>query len=322
MNDHTIHDAFVKALLIKIPKKTLLADFVADTLCMEKETAYRRLRGEVQFSLREAGILASRLHISLDETLIQATGKMNNKLVMHLPDQSHLNKQPYLYMKEALDYLEEVSNDPFSEFGVALSGIPYSLYSSYPLLARFFLMKHIHHAGNRQQSIPFESIEDSEAEIDFRKHLKILIRRIKNTYYIWDRHIIRMLVSDIKYARSIRLLTDTEVSQLKDELILFLKNLERLAVKGKFDDTGNNFELYISDAHIDVTYAYLCTEDKYASMISSFVTSLLTSEEKACFKDISNWVKSLKRFSTLISGIGERERITFFEQQYLMVESL
>lgn len=321
MEEHSIHNLFVEALVSKIPKKTMLAEFVAETLCIEKETAYRRLRGEVQFSLREAGLLAGRLNISLDEILFHITGKTKDKMGMYLSGHSSNPADHFDYAITAISYLEEITQEDYSEFGVAMSGIPYSLYFPYPLLSRFYLLKYLHHAKNSQH-IPFDMMKESDIEIQFRNRFYTLFRNISSTYYIWDRHIMYMLVSDIKYANSIRIIKEEDVVELKKELFHFLNDLEQLATKGVYEETGNKFELYISDAHIDVTYGYIWTEKKYVSLIVSFVFCAIASEEEASFKNINEWVKSLKRFSTLVSGIGERERILFFEEQRAIVNTL
>lgn len=322
MNENNIQDFFIKALLEKIPKKTKLADFVAQTLCMEKETAYRRLRGEVPFSFREVALLAGNLNISLDEFLIQTGTHIRKKMIMTLPEKYMTEVYDESQIYEMIGHLETFAGEQGSEYGAALSGIPFSLFLQYSLLSRFFRLKYINHAENVLANTPFEKIWETEAKIKHKNHLYLLYRQISHTYYIWDRKIIPLLVDDINYARSIRLLQEPDVKELKEELLRFLRDLENQAATGRFSETGNKFELYISDAHIDITYSYVCSSQKQMSMLSSFIFFDTVSEDKMPFMKISNWIKSLKRFSTLVSGIGERERILFFEEQRAIVSTL
>lgn len=324
MNDSSLHDALVDVLITKYPKKSKLADFIAETLCLEKETSYRRLRGDVHFTLRETGILASKLNISLDDLVrkINPAFSSGEKMVMGLPVDYLIETYDKTQLLNIISHLELLSTEANSEHAAALSGIPFSLFLQYSLLARFFRLKYINHADNSLRSIPFEKIVETEAKIEYRNELYLLYREISYTYYIWDRKIIPALVNDIKYANSIRLIKDSEVQQLKHELFRFLNDLEHLAAKGKFDETGNKFELYISDAHIDTTYAYTYSDKRYTSMLSSFILFVTSSEDYVSFERISGWVKSLRRFSTLVSGIGERERILFFDEQREIVNTL
>ncbi|MDH6344249.1 hypothetical protein M2480_003062 [Parabacteroides sp. PFB2-12] len=322
MNDCDMNKAFSSALEKKIPKKTVLADFVATTLCMEKETAYRRLRGEVPFTLRETSILALKLNISLDEIIVQGENDSCNKLLMRLP-KSYLNvdkKSPIIH--DAIAYLETLMEDSYSEFAMALSGIPFTLFFPYRLLSRFMLLKYAHHADNSLTSTPYDRIVEPNELIDCRNDLECLLKEITETYYIWDRNIVKTLVDDIKYAKSIRLITDEDIVGLKKELYRFLNDLESLASRGRYEETGNKFELYISDAHIDISYAYISSPERHASMLSSFIFYMMMSEDANAFAQVNHWIKSLKRYSTLISGIGERERILFFDQQREAVDAL
>ncbi|MDL2244098.1 hypothetical protein LJC54_01135 [Parabacteroides sp. OttesenSCG-928-J18] len=317
-----MNKAFVNALEGKITKKTILADFVAVTLCMEKETAYRRLRGEVQFTLRETAILAAKLNISLDEIIARNGQESQKRLLMRLPEYYLTASKKMPIVTDAIHYLERLGKEPYSEFGMALSGIPFTLFFPYSLLTRFMLLKYTHHAENSPSSLPYNKIVEADDLIDYRGDLGLLLKEVTDTYYIWDRKIIRALVDDIKYAKSIRLMGNEEIRDLKKELHRFLNDLENLASKGRYDETGNKFELYISDANIDITYAYICSPNMQASMLSSFIFFMMISEDNISFSRINNWIKSLKRYSTLISGIGERERILFFDQQREVVDTL
>lgn len=64
-----LHDEFIAALHEKVPKRSELVIRISDLLCIEKESASRRLNGRVSFSIREMGILASELGISIDGLL-------------------------------------------------------------------------------------------------------------------------------------------------------------------------------------------------------------------------------------------------------------
>ena len=101
-----------------------------------------------------------------------------------------------------------------------------------------------------------------------------------------------------------------------------MNDLEELAIKGEYKETGKSIELYISDLHIDVTYAYICSEKINKALLSTFVFYMVTFDKEAIINNLANWIKSLKRCSTLISGIAERDRIIFFDQQREMIGNL
>ena len=57
----------IEALKEKLPPKTNLANLLMDTLYIGREAIYRRLRGEVPFTLEEAALISRKLGVSLDK---------------------------------------------------------------------------------------------------------------------------------------------------------------------------------------------------------------------------------------------------------------
>ncbi|MCD7929978.1 MAG: hypothetical protein LUH15_00615 [Tannerellaceae bacterium] len=68
---------FTSALQKKVPGRSQLTNMLAETLNIEKEAVYRRLRGEVAFTFTEVATLAQHLCISLDELIGIQSEKRN-----------------------------------------------------------------------------------------------------------------------------------------------------------------------------------------------------------------------------------------------------
>lgn len=71
MRKKDLHDKFIEELHKRNSKRAELINQVSDILKLEKESVYRRMAGKVNFSIREMGILAKILNISLDSLLFQ-----------------------------------------------------------------------------------------------------------------------------------------------------------------------------------------------------------------------------------------------------------
>jgi hypothetical protein len=321
MKEKSLHAAVVDALYLKIPKKNDLADYLAQTLCIEKETAYRRLRGAIHFTLDEVCVLVKKLNISLDNLVAENESRINKKMIMAIPVQNLEEAYEEKQITSIINHLNMVVEGKNSEYGSAISEIPFSLYSKFRFLSRFFLLKYKLLSGEEQSEICFADIKESDAKIGFRDEIKRLYHQIKYTYYVWDKTTIKTLVSDIKAAYSLRLIDRQDVEELRKELNQLLNNLEILAKRGYYEETGNKFELYISDIHVDMNYIYMCSNKDVSSLLSTFVVFHSHSSDSFMFNRINTWVKSLRRYSTLITGIGERERIEFFEAQYAIIEN-
>lgn len=53
----------------RLPSGQNLANFLTDTLCIGRESVYRRLRGEVAFTIDEVAQISCKLGISIDQII-------------------------------------------------------------------------------------------------------------------------------------------------------------------------------------------------------------------------------------------------------------
>lgn len=324
MENTNLYESFVGKLNEKIPRKSHLANTVAEILMIEKESVYRRLRGDVHFTLCEAGTIADKLDISLDSLLGQNIRQAKKLLPMSLPANSNVHKPDYELMESFIEVLKRFCEQPYCEHGIALNSLPSALhcYWQYPCLTRFFLFKWAHRYYHTDFYKTYDEIELPKQLTDIQRRTSHYYERITSTFYIFDPNAVAHLVNDIKYFDSIQLLSKANVSLLKKELELFLDELEILAVTGRYEATGNKFELYVANVNIGMTSNYIWSEDLCASMFTTFIVQAVGSYNQESCAKIKNWVQSLKRVSTLISETGKRERVIFFQKQREMVAGI
>ncbi|MDH6312844.1 hypothetical protein M2137_001629 [Parabacteroides sp. PFB2-10] len=318
--ENNFNRLLLEAIESKTSKQQKMATLIADILCIDKTAAYRRMRGEVSFTLNESILLASKLNISIDDIIFKLTNKGEGpKMTSHYPQQLKMGLQEPWHIEQDRQFLDLLSKQPYSEIGVALSNISSSLHFYYEYLARFYLLKYKYNLGDIQ---PFCRVKEDPLQIEYRQEFYRLYRSMSYTYYIWDSLITTSITDDIRYFRHIGLITQEETDLLKEDLHLFFRNMRKLADLGYYPDTGNKFELYISDTHIDVTYAYMWTEKIEVSMFTAFIILTTSSLEKTPFINVSSWIKSLKRSAVQISVTNEKERIAFFNTQHAIVDTL
>ena len=115
----------IEAVKTKLPQKDNLANTLMDILYIGKEATYRRLRGEVPFTLAEAAILSRKLGISLD-TIIGTSFRENAVFDMNIVDYQNPFKTYFTildrYVKlfhtikgDTRNFIEHHSTDSFNE---------------------------------------------------------------------------------------------------------------------------------------------------------------------------------------------------------------
>lgn len=310
----------VKAIEEKIPQQQKTATFVADILCIDKTAAYRRVRGDVSFSLDETIQLTRKLNISMDDLILKMYNKEEDpKMTTHYPQHFKMGLQEPWHVEQDVRFLEELTAQPYSEMAVALGVISTSLHFYYDYIARYYLLKFKYNAG---EVLPFSKIHETPAQLAYKEDFRRLYRNMSYTYYIWDNMITQNIIDDIRYFHHIGLVTKEEIDLLKEDLHLFFRDLHELSDLGYYPDTGKKFEFYISETHIDITYAYMWSEKIAVSMFTSFVILTTSSLEKTPYLNVSNWIKSLRRSAVQISVTNEKERKAFFSRQHAIIDTL
>ncbi|MFR8354389.1 MAG: helix-turn-helix domain-containing protein [Parabacteroides sp.] len=326
MKRDLLYDNILDAIRGKIPNRGMLTNTLADLLSLEKEAVYRRLRGEVAFSFSEIAVIASTLGISLDNQ-VGARYAHSRPFQLRLIEYVDSGEIDY-EMLEHYIYIHNQGKEDKKSKAMDCSGVlPQSLYLAYKNISRFFLFKWIYQNKDLGQE-PFvvkdvyptcQSLEKIQERGALRPQnlSAVTLLGIAGTPLIFC-----YLANDINYFTSVNLLGKEDLQLLKKELLQFLDDMELLAIKGKFDDTGNSVYFYISSTNFDTSYR--CVEVKHlrVSLIRAFTLNAVVSLDRQTYERISGWLQAVIRSSTMISVSGARQRICFFEKQRSIIKAL
>lgn len=321
MSKDLIHEKFVSEIREKIPHKATLTNTLVELLCMEREAVYRRLRGDVAFSFTEIAVISNRLGISLDNLLGSHSAK-SRPYQLTLVEYVDPIEDDYKMWDLYNERLREVRKDPESCNVECMNMLPSIFLINYEYINRFYLFKWYNQYGHSEKTVYFREIVPVEKLHKVQRVTAIESKHIKKTIYIWDPLIFQYIVNDIQYYSSIRLIDAEEVRLLKNDLLRFLDNLEILASRGIYSETGNQIHFYISNINFDSSYSYLETKNLRISMIRAFILNSVISFDNKAYEIFRNWMQSLLKSSTMISVSGEKQRILFFEKQRAIIGSL
>ena len=319
MITNELNTGLVNAVKEKLPSKDNLANALMDSLYIGKEAIYRRLRGDVPFTLTEAAVLSRKLGISLDK-MIGVSFRDNAVFDMNIVSSEKPFEAYYSILEKQVDLFRSVKEDETSEIGTSSNIIPQTLSLKYNMLSKFRLFKWMYQNENIKCK-HFEEMEIPQKMVEKQKEYSDLVSHIHSVDYIWDNMIFSHLVNDIQYFCSIHLITDEDKDMLKEELFLLIDEMEELSARGK-SKAGNDVKIYISNINFEATYSYLDTSSTQLSLIRIYSINSITTQDQEMFRGLKEWIQSLKKFSTLISESGEMQRIQFFKQQREIVSIL
>jgi len=308
------YDHFLKALYDKQPKRSKLTEALMDLLSIEREAVYRRLRKEVAFSIYDIAKIARAWNISIDSIF----GIVSDKSHLFQMDMLPYNA-PFIGDLEAtkkyFHFLEMLISSEQSEYIEISYSFPESLLENYPALSKFHTFKWMYQYGSEKDIPSFTQLVLPEEAINMEKKYCNSIKRIKHLSYIWDNLVVQYLINDILYFRSIYLLSEEDVQLLKQEINMFLNEMEQLSIQGEFPETHSKVELYISQINVDTNYCYYSSPSVKACGLVAFVKNLAISQNESVCENFKKWMHTQKRISIPITQVNERHRIEFFKQQ-------
>jgi len=322
MKKPDLHERFTQVLEELYPRKTELALSVADLLKIEKESAYRRLRGNVQFSVREMGLVAQHFGISLDGLLQKDDTGNLTRLKMKTPRTADSMERIVEELDRYLGSLTLIGNQPYIEAGSIINSLPPEFYIPFPLLTKFLYFKWRYYHVDSDVLKDYAKWELPDALSKCHANIMAAFDSFDKVFYIWDSSTVWDLVNDINYFTGVHIISREDADALKKEIHRVLDYLERLALTGMSDNKRTKVNIYISNVNIGASYFCQWSEKLKVSYFTTFFMQSSVSENSATCEDVCYWINAMKRISTLITKSGERERLLFFEKQHLLVDSI
>jgi hypothetical protein len=314
------YKGFIDTLKVLLPQRGSLCQQVMDILRIEKTSAYRRLRGDVPFTLAEIIVIARKLNISLDK-IIGITGPYRAMpFTFYRQDYFNLTESDYRMSEDYIKALQAASFDPQSEFGCACNNIPLNASVLYPSLFRFLILKWTYQFGRQKEITTFSHITVPKRLAILHKEYLKANHEIKRSYIVFHEHSISNMINDILYFKEINLLGAEDIKIIKSDINAMISRLDHLAITGQYE-TGNSIEFLVSGVNFETSYTYLSANKIYVSMIDAFTLGAVTSiEDRAC-ELTKQWVKSIKRTAVSISD-SERQRVKYIERQRELLKKL
>lgn len=314
--------SFVDALNQKVLKKSDLITTITDVLKIEKESVTRRMNGKVQFTIREMGILAKELDISLDQLLYMKHEYTPIQFKMDSPVSTTMDNL-LEYMEEIISILVDQLDSDDLEMGAVVDSLPVELFIYYPNLCKFMYFKWGHNFEGTFKYSNYSEWEMPERTSELHQIIKSLTKKLKKKLYIWDRSLLWNLVNDIKYFSLIHILSPEDTGLIRGELHKMLIDLEELA-DGTATFFSNNeiFEVYVTNINVGITSVYYLSNGNYMSLFKAFFMRSVIHKDHTTGAKVQQWINSLKKISNLISGSGEKERKLFFEEQRFMIDTI
>ena len=306
------YETFLASLAERYPHKSDLVNALVNTLHLEKESVYRRLRKDVSFSAEEMLKIASAWNISLDNIASSNPNKIR-PFQLKLVEFADPKEEDYNLLELHNKNLKFVAQSPGGQLLEVLNSLPYRACLSSEILTRFFTMKWLYKYDFPDRVRPMSEIHISERMRKINEEHTRWSFAIPEVYSVSDNRMINNLVDEIAYHHSIGMVTDEEVALLKKDLLSLMDYVEAAAERGQFP-SGQKFNLYQSHSWIDSEFILVRSQQFNLSFVRLFERNMLGSSDSVVFEKLMNKAMSVRRSAVLLSGSNDLQRIELFSR--------
>lgn len=318
--DNNLRKIIISKIQDRIPANIKTINYLMDILDMGRESAYRRMRGEISFSIEEIAKLSVALDFSIDKLVGKTT---ENRVLFDLPiDRNDDTSKAFTVMLQQYDknIVHQVEAET-TETIMALNLLPSIFTSCFDNLFRYSYYRWAHQTSADSLSYRFSDVVLPPEIIDLQKRIKSNFGKTKNSVYILDPEMFVNTIRGINYYYRRKLINDEELRLLKDDLLGLVNLMEKSMQTGIFDSCSR-FYFYLSSVSIESNSAYIMYDDHRISHFQIYlVNPIVIHNSELCIVH-KNWLESLKKYSTLITRSQEILQIKYLNQQRMYIENI
>lgn len=326
MENNSFQYRFFQHLKSLVPPYKSLVDEISDLLEISTDSAYRRIRGEKMIDLEEIKKISQYFQISLDQLL----NINSNAIIFHgkLNDQSENRFKSWL--EDMMHQLEIVNKHKHNHIYFLLKDIPPFYHFYFKELACFkffFWMKSIMYYDKfKNESFDLEVHHFAEYDSLIQKILQ-LYNKIPTTE-IWNVEGINTTLRQIDLYYEMGILNPADSKVIYQQMLDLVNHIEKQAELGKkFNPSGGlepgdaSYQLLVNEFILgDNTFLAELDDIKITYLNHSvlyFIGSTDPRLNEAMFGSLDNLMKK----SSMISIVGEKERMRFFKKLRTKIHS-
>ena len=315
-----LQDHLIAKIRERVPEGISLTNYLSDVLNIGRESVYRRIRGEINFTFDEVATLSQSLEFSIDN-LLGVKKEANALFNIHM-----LQNADYIdiYVNKMLEYgkmFRETSAKMKTRARISANTLPYFYHISYEALSKLRIYKWLYQNQKIRPSDKYADFLLPQKVLDAHKTFHKDIQTVRNITVIMDNNVFWSVTKDIEYFLKRNLLSDEDLAALKKELHTIVNVVEKVATEGVFWG-GVEIELYISAVDLEATYLHYEYGDKQFSQVRVYSISAIDSFDPEICRIQKQWMESQKRYSVLISNSGEMQRFEYMNKQREYIENI
>ena len=303
-----------------LPANISLVDELADLLQVSNDSAYRRMRGETQLSIEEIASICKHFKLSFDAFI----NSNDDGLVSFKYNRMDGYPDAFTsYFRSIMNDLEKMMHFEDKEVIFAAEDIPVFHHFARRELAAFkmfYWKKSILNAKEFEDK-KYDSSLIGDELMEIAENIYQLYAKVPSIE-IWSDDTANSTIKQIEFYWEAGIFkTKEDALMICDQVSQMMERIKRQAeLNIKLDKNDqpaaaeNNYALYHSDVMIGNNCVMVTTSGVKATYLSYHTFNTILTTNAGFCSETDQWLKTLIRKSSLISGVAEKQRYRYFKK--------
>jgi len=305
-------------ILSNIPPRVKSIDYLMEALNISRESVYRRIRGDISFTLEEIAKLSVDLRFSVDELIIK---DMHSRVFFDLHSsgaQTPSDNYVTIFEQNFHDFFNQPHTKEV-EITEIVNHVPFEFIIFFTHLFKFSYYRWMHQNQESSLKYFYADVVLPEKLICLQQKAIENMMKIRYSTSIFDPSIFYNLMQDVQYYYKRRLITEEEFFLLKDDFLGLINMVENIAQTG-YNKCGTKNNFYLSSINIESSYRYItCDEQIKSQFYINGMESITVSHPNLCGMH-KRWLDSMRKYATFITQSNEILQVRYFNKQRAFVE--
>ena len=309
-----LRSTFVSRILSNIPPRVKPIDYLMEALDISRESVYRRIRGDISFTLEEIAKLSVELGFSIDELILK---DMHSRMFfdLHTTPEQDPSEVFVTMFQMYFQGIFDVLHIKDVESTMALNHIPFGIVIFSNHLLKFSYYRWMHH-NNHETSLKYfySDVTLPEKITHLQYEAMENLKKIRSNTIIFGPDVFLNLIREIQYYYKRKLINENEFLLLRDDLSKLVDLVESIAQFGFFGSDAK-YNLYLSSLNLESSSRFIRCGERVKSQF--FVNSIepLTNNNPLLCTIHKKWLDSMRKYATLITQSNEILQVRYFNKQ-------
>jgi hypothetical protein len=304
----------------RLTDKEKTVHYLMDTLCIAKESAYRRLKSQIPFTFEEVVIISQNLDFSIDKILGQGA---DNRVFFDMP--VNITQAPAKIFQDMFEnsclILKKLASSEKQNTIAAINQLPFR-FLPFKTLLKYEYYHYLYTNGYIPLMTQFSDIVITPQMESLHEKCADYFAHLRNVTGIIDNTLCSKIIKGIRYYHDLGFISNEDLKALQADLFKLFEIFETMVRIGQ-NHVGSAYSIYYSSHSIDSNSIYYEYDNKIMLQIWLYLESPIIINNNPLICNMQKrWLESIMRNSMLITKSNNIQQIEILRDMYKQISEL